>query len=903
MKQLYKYTLLILLGLHVSAAFAQKNVVVTGQVMDSKKKALPFVTIQSDDLGLSSYTNDKGFFEFNVDTLRFKSFDLLIKMVGKKTIETRLNTSSGFKDLKFILLDLSLSLDEVQVSEVRKAKSSNSSILFDREAIEQIQAFSLTDILNNLPGKTVTPPKLQSPQNITLRSQATGLHSSNNALGVAIVLDDIQLSNNANMQNRNVGKWGMSSSGIQSRSYGGFDVAFGGIDIREIPSDNIESIEVISGVAPAKYGDLTDGAIIINRQAGRTNYQFNSRINAGATNFSLSKGYSLGKKTGAINLSLNYLFSEEDPSDPIKSYKRLNSGLMWTSYLFKDFKNTLSVDYNTRLDDAKLDPDVGEDYMTFAKSRNLSIANRSNYNFNGAFLKSLSMSVGYSTGYQETYNQRFINNAPKPVADKDTTGLYVGYYTPGSFLSVEHLVGKPTNINGNISLNTALNTGKLLHKISLGTSIYFSENKGQGIIIDPEAPRWANLAYQNDRPYDYESLPTIFNYGLFLQDNFDFNIFNRPLTVNAGIRYDVQNSKANVQPRVNVNYKYSKKLTFSAAFGTSTKAPTLSHRYPGPIYFDLPLLNKYDSKDITKSLFLVYTDKIVPDNSDMVSSKSSQIELGLTYNDNFLNSSVFAYHKASTNGFNNITNYKTYTLPTYTYVLNENGKPGYVENTQTRDWITAYSTSGNDLTSKNMGIEWFVSTKRIKAIETSFSVNTSFSYSTSKTKAISFLKANDSFTTDDYKAWFGVYKPTEVENWALTSKLTTSTHIPKLGFVVSMLTDVFWQTSTRTLDKAYLPIAYLDKNMQRYEIPLFDPNDATYNYLALKSAAEANTKQPFVYANFSLRVAKDISKALRMSVNAYNVFNIRNRYYNTGTTTVVNYTFPVSVSAELSIKF
>jgi ferric enterobactin receptor len=891
------------LGLQVNAAFAQKKILMTGQVMDSQKKPLAFVTIQSDDLSFSTYTNDKGFFEISVDTIRHKSFNLNIRMVGKKTIETFFSSKSNFKNLKFTLLDLNLSLNEIEVSEVRKAKSSNSSILFDRQAIEQIQAFSLTDILNNLPGKTVTPPRLQNPTSITLRSEATGLHALNNALGIAIIMDDIQLSNNANMQNRNVGKFGVASSGIQSRYKGGFDVAFGGLDLREIVVDNIESIEVVSGVAPAKYGDLTDGAVIINRQADATKYQFSSRINDGSTNFSLSKGYPLGKKAGALNFSLNYLFSEEDPSDPIKSYKRVSSGLMWTSYLFKDFKNTLSLDYNTRLDDVKRDPDVGEELMTFAKSRNISISNRSSLNINSQVLKSINMSIGYTKGYQETYNQRLFNNAPKPVADKDTIGMYVGYYTPGTYISVEHLLGKPGNLNGNLSLNGEFTTGHLVHRLSIGTNVYFSDNKGQGVVVDPNLPRWANDGYQNERPYSYDLLPSIFNFGIYVQDNFDFELFNNPFKVNAGLRYDNQNGSVNLQPRINANYSLSKKTTLNLAFGTSSKAPTLSHRYPGPIFFDLPLLNVYNSSDVSKSMFLVYTDKVIPDNSAMVASKSSQIEFGLSYKDSFFDSSIFGYYKTNKDGFSNINNFKTYTTAQYDYVLGPDGVPGYVNNGKIRNWITSYFSSGNSLSSENIGLEWFISTKKVKKIETSFSLNTSFSYSTSKNNTISISKAKDTYITDDYKAWFGVYKPTEVEDYSIVSKLTTSTHIPKLGFVISVLADVFWQSQRRTLHKAYLPIAYLDKNMQRYEIPVYDQNDPTYNYLALQTAATDRSQQPFIYTNISLRVAKDIGKAMRMSVNAYNVFNIRNRYYNNATNTVISYTYPVSVSADLSIKF
>lgn len=848
------------------------------------------------------YTNEEGKFSFNIDPTGFKTLTISFAMVGKAGKDTTITAANFTKAIAITMQELNLRLNEVKIIEERKILSSNSSIVFGRQAIEQIQAFSLADILNNLPGKTITPPNLQNPLNITLRGEATGIHSLNNSLGVSIILDDIQQSNNANMQNRSVGKFGMVGSGISSKNFGSFDVPFGGIDIREIPADNIESIEVISGVAPVKYGDLTDGAVIINQKAGRTKYQFTSRINAATTNFSLSKGFQLPSKAGALNLSLNYLLSEQDPSDPLKSYKRISSGLMWSSNLSKDIKNTLSVNYNTRLDNVKKDPDVGQDYLTYAKSRNLSISNRTAIQINSKLVKSLNMSVGYSAAFQETYNQIYLNGPPAAIADKDTTGIYEGYFAPGNYLSVEHIKGKPENLNGNISLSNDFMTGEIRHNISVGSNIYYAANKGQGVIVDPERPRWENLGYQNERPYDYESLPSVFNYSLYLEDGINFNFFKRRMTATGGIRYDVQNGFGTLQPRINMNYPVTKNFGINAAYGTSTKSPSLSHRYPAPVYYDLPLVNYYTGYTI-ESLFLVYTDKVIIDNSRLKPSKSKQLEFGLNYKNKFLTTSLTGYYKQSTDGFSNLSVPVAYTLNQYDYIYHQGARPDYYPNGKTKTWIAFYNATANDLKSTNLGLEWLISTRKIKSIETSFNLSSAFSYTTSSTAYEQVLKADASKTTDDNLAWFGVFKGAVREDYSLTSKLASTTHIPKIGFVINLRTDIFLQKQGRILNTAYLPIAYLDKNLQRYDIENYDPNDPVYNYLAQTSRKNSVTKQPFVYANLSLSVAKEIGKYIRMSLNANNVFNIRNRYYDPKTDSVTSYTYPVSVGAELSIKF
>lgn len=874
-----------------------------GKVVDEKKRPIGFAIVNIINLQRITYTDSLGVFSFNIPVkTNLQTLDLKITYVGKKSIDVSIPINNINQIQTFQLVDLSLTLNEVEVNQQRLNKNSNSSIVFDRQALEQVQAFSIADVLNNLPGKKIIAPSLQNPNTITLRSEATGIQAMNNSLGVAIIIDDVQQSNNANMQNRNLGKWGIGSP-ISSRSNGSFDVPFSGIDLRDIPVDNIESIEVITGIAPAKYGDLTDGAIIINQQAGKTSYQFNTRINGGSTNFSLTKGYQLDKKWGAINFGLNYLKSNDDPSDKTKIYDRISTNLMWTSYPSKAIKNTFSFSFSTKLDDVKLDPDDGLELMTFSKARNLSISNRTSININNPIAKSLAISMGFSTGYQETYNQRYLNGPPKGISDKDTSGeIYEGYFIPGNYLAIEHIVGKPSNFNGNISLSNEVYTGKLLHQIAFGGNIYYSKNTGQGIIVDPTAPRWANTAYQNDRPYSFESLPDILNYGIYLQDVFKFKLFNKDLNFNTGLRYDVQNSQANVQPRININYKLNKDLKFNIAYGISTKGPTLAHRYPAPTYIDNIILNKYTGY-VIESIFLVHTDKIIADNSHLKSSQSNQFEMGFTLNNKFFNHSVFGYFKENSNGFSNNTVYKGYVLPEYDYTYVQGAKPIVTPNGKTSKRYVGINTVGNDLNSKNYGIEWGISTQKIKAIQTSFNINTSFNYSIYKNLAERTVPTSQSNIESGKIAWFGVYPANEYSDWNLMSKISVITHIPKLGFVVNLLADISWQESHKTLADSHLPIAYLDKDMNRYEIPSFDRNNPEYGYLNLSTAANSKTKLPFSYMNLSLRISKEIKQKIRLSVNAYNFLNLRYRYYNPDNNTVTTYSYPTSVGAELSIKF
>ncbi|RZK78885.1 MAG: TonB-dependent receptor [Pedobacter sp.] len=874
-----------------------------GRVIDNNNQPVEFATVLLKNFDRVTYTDSIGQFSFTIpNKFNGTSLDLKIAQVGKKTIEPTISILELKQLIVFKLTDLSLELSEVEINQVRKIQNSNSSIVFDRQALEQSQAFSLTDILNNLPGKKIAPPALQSPQNITLRTEATGIQAMNNSFGVAIIIDDIQLSNNANMQNRNVGKWGVGGSTISSARYGSFDVPFSGLDIRDIPIDNIESIEVISGVAPAKYGDLTAGAVILNRQAGKTPFQFATRINGASTNASLSKGFQINKKWGAINYNVNYLRSNDDPSDKTKIYDRVSGGAMWTSYLFHNTKNTLSFDFGNRIDHARLDPDDGFEIMTFAKSRNFSISDRLAINLNGSVAKSINMSVSYSNSYSESYNQRYLNTTPKGITDKDTTGYYEGYFIPGNFLSVEHIKGNPINVNGNISLSNEVYTGKLLHNITIGGNIYAAQNNGRGVIVDPSKPRWANTAYQNDRPYDYESLPNIFNYGMFLQDNFKLNIYDRYLSINAGLRHDVQNAQATLQPRVNISYALSKEVDITAAYGLSTKGPSLAHRYPAPSFIDLIVVNSGNG-NVNESTLLVYTDKFIQNNTNLKSSRSNQVELGLRVNKPMFSTSIFGYYKTDKDGFSDITAYRTYAIPEFVVTPIPGSKPILTPKGTYSNRYVGVHTIGNDLNSKNIGLEWSISSKKIKAIETSINLNNSFSYSYYKNNSNRTIPVSQLYIDQGKKPWFGIYPPNEFIDWNFMTKISTTTHIPELGFVVNLLSDISWQNIRKNLSNNRIPFAYLDRNLVRTDIPVFDSNNDEYNFLALTSGQESRTILPFPVANLSARISKEIKKKMTLSVNAYNIFNVKTRYYNPATNTLTIYSTPTSVGAELSIKF
>lgn len=85
-----------------------------------------------------------------------------------------------------------------------------------------------------------------------------------------------------------------STAGVKS-------TANSGVDLRNIPTSNIESVEVITGVPSAKYGNLTSGTVLVKRKAGYT--PLNIRFNTTPTSYQggISRGMNMGRKWGFLN--------------------------------------------------------------------------------------------------------------------------------------------------------------------------------------------------------------------------------------------------------------------------------------------------------------------------------------------------------------------------------------------------------------------------------------------------------------------------------------------------------------------------------------------------------------------------------------------------------------------------
>ena len=176
--------------------------------------------------------------QYAIEDVSPGKYDVSVQLFGYETIDSTVFIKGNLR-LDFTLLESNLRLKEVTVvAQASKAGDATASLI-SRQAIDHSQTSSLADIMQLLPGVELSNPNLSSTRTISLRSaDATAM----NSLGTAIIVDGAPLSNNANMEGITASMSGTSTTIAGSASSTAGALPNSGIDVRQLSTDNIESV-------------------------------------------------------------------------------------------------------------------------------------------------------------------------------------------------------------------------------------------------------------------------------------------------------------------------------------------------------------------------------------------------------------------------------------------------------------------------------------------------------------------------------------------------------------------------------------------------------------------------------------------------------------------------------------
>ena len=918
--------LIIVCALGVSEANAQEKVTVSGTITDADNQApILYANITFPELALGTTSNEKG--EFVIHSVPVGTYKFSVTNIGYKeysyTISLKQNINMNIK-----LQQQSLGLQEVTVT-AEQSTSGTTSSKIKSEAINHVQASSLKDIMQLVPGNLLLNPNLGDPGQLSIREIET---DANSALGTAVIVDDIPITNDGNMQRS-----------IESVNYL-TSVAGRGVDVRSVSVDNIESITVDVGIPSAEHGNLTSGAVRIKTKSGGSPYNIKVKADPKTKQAFISKGYLLGNDKGVVNVDMDVAHSYAQIYKKTNLYDRYNLSTKYSQTFFRE-KNPLNIegklDFSYNIDGNEWDPDMIAQEKAYSKETGIMGKLSASWMLDKSFLSSLSLDLSYSMDWQTGFEKTLESSSSGPSFYSTATanGENQIYYTPSSYYSEVTYDGNPYNFYAKLKGSLFKKTGVFTHKGLFGAEWRTTGNSGDGRLYDTTRP----ASGLGTRPRPFTDIPALNQFSLFAEDKIMTNIGSTGLEMTLGLRMDnIQpaspfstDGSIAVDPRINVKYnilnrknnKLFKDFSLRFGYGKTTKAPTLTHLYPDRDYNDVIGFDYYPN------LIVSTTSVVDTRNYDLKPAKSNKYEAGLDFQIGQVKTRFTGFYEEHRGGFIDDRvyypmDYRHYNvLPAglspyyvqndgvyYKDVNNNAVKVGYTNEVK----FANYEQYRNASARIKRGLEYTIDFGKIKALQTSFMVTGAWLKTESYTEdapywnRINYTSYASGVSKDEsYAVKFKNKDGFGLVSERLNTNISIINHIPKLKMIVSLTTQIIWyEKDWRKIysdDKFYslselrsylgntnlfsaeqegtyyyrLPVSYkMYDNVEH----IYAPGDFAQSLHQLAIDKELNYRfgensWPTLFM-CNINISKDITKQIKLAFYANNFLNIRPRHLN-----------------------
>lgn len=897
----------------VLAQVKSNSIAFKGRVLESEtNKPLDGVSVVLPQYSLWAITDEDG--SFSIPNTPIGETTLTISLLGYVPLEQKVSIGAANSTNKFYLELSSLRLKDVEVTARSKTEGATPVTNISRSAIDHIQATSLADVLNLLPGSVPANQSLGNTSTVGLRNytddQMTGGSLAKesykmSSMGTSIIVDNAPISNNSNLQ---------ATSTANGSTAGFSSVAGTGLDLRQISTDNIESVDVIQGIASVQYGDATSGAVIVRSKAGKSPLQVRFKINPNVTQTSVNAGHSLGGTNGNINYSLDYAHSLRKESEAGATYDRYTGKVLYSNTFFKKLKANFSFDFTSAQDKTKQDQnDIDLGVKKHSNSYSYRFNTNGSYLVNGSWLKSILYTFSTSYTKQDSYYQSItkaaeniystamqdntIVSASPNLALYDVNGNQItntvgrdenayAYSTKDSYLAAYNIEGKEWNTFASLKTVFAKEFGISNHRLLLGGDFKSEGNRGEGKTFDLKNPP-VSSNNSGIRERSYKDIPFLQTYGFYAEENLRLNLNEHEFEMQLGVRLDKQREiKAEVSPRLNASYEVLKNTLFvRGGYGEIVKSASLLFLYPEYAYFDL--LNYTDkATNINNPQYVMTTRVVDTRNYDLKLAKNKKAELGFNwiFGRNSLTASFFK--ESMKNGYSFDKNYIPMMYSKYT----NDGTGLAYDNVNSRNVYLAYSKPSNSLRQETKGFNLDLNIGRIDAVRTSFILSGGYIETETSNSAQTQYIRSDDFNSKYIGLYDAGYE--KYNRKRFSTNLRVVHNIPELGFVASLSVVTTWVNKyykVQTNDS--IPTSFI--SIADNNIHSFNPDDANkseYSSIVKKDLLNNNRflpeKLPLLWC-FNLNLTKEIGKNLSVSFFANNLFSSKPRYRKKGTDTVV----------------
>lgn len=566
MKQLRQFLLMILLLVSADVMTAQQNRAlfsISGKVVDAKTgEPVIGAAVNVEDTGIWAISDENG--TFFLPDIRPGDYAVQFSCLG--FVDKRLSfvVKKDIPNLTIKLDQNTLALNSVVVTAERDKEGMNTSLKFGANALNHLQMSNVTDISALLPGGKTVNPDLTTDNAVSLRSG--GLAAGNAAFGTALEVDGVRVGNNA--------------------SFGSMK----GTGTRNISTENVQSIEVITGVPSAEYGDLNSGMVRINTRKGLTPWNITFAVNPRTYQASASKGIDLMKNRGVLNVSAEWTRATQKLSSPYTSYTRRGFSASYSN----TFKNVLKFEAGATGNiggmNTKNDPDAYKG--TWSKVRdNVLRANTSlTWLLRKSWITNLKLDASVNYNDNRSQDHAYGSSASMlPAVHSELAGYYLADRLPVSYFSDKVIDSKELDYAASLKYEWFKKSGKRLSKLKAGVQWKANGNVGEG-----EYYKDSSVAANGYRPRPYSQYPFMHNVAAYIEEDYTFPIGKTSLQISAGLRLenlfvkdtDYKNVSS-LSPRFNAKWKISDNLSIRGGWGVSEKLPSFYILYPVQKYRDI----------------------------------------------------------------------------------------------------------------------------------------------------------------------------------------------------------------------------------------------------------------------------------------------------------------------------
>ncbi|MBO4757428.1 MAG: TonB-dependent receptor, partial [Bacteroidales bacterium] len=553
---------LLALSAAVWSSAAPASYTVSGRVLDAAGDIPLLGAAVSLDGGLWAVTDAEG--RFSIKGVQSGKYTLTASCLGYVDTPMEVEVKSDVTGLVIRMQEHSLALKEVVVTAQNPKDGVGTSHTLGRDALNHLQLSSMTDMAALLPGGKTSNPDLTSGSAFSLRSG--GSSAANAAFGTALEVDGVRLGNNA-----------------------GFG-AMSGVDTRSISVDNVESVEVITGVPSAEYGDLNSGMVRIHTRKGRTPLNVSFTVNPRTWQTSVSKGVDLQEGRGVLNLGAEWARATRKLVSPYESYTRRGISLAYSNTFAKVLRFEAGVSGNIGGMDSEDDPDAfsGE----FSKVRdNTFRANTSlTWLINSPWATNLALDASVNFADNLSHDRRFNTfGSNQPAVHAESEGYWLADRLPLTYYSDQIVDSKELDFSASLKYTLNRRWNEWRSNTKAGVQWKANGNVGAGEYYEDPA-----LAANGYRPRPYTDYPFMHNVSFYAEEDFTMPLGGTRLQLVAGLRFEnvfvagtEYEDMNTLSPRVNAKWSLSDKFSIRGGWGITEKLPSFYILYPKQEYRDI----------------------------------------------------------------------------------------------------------------------------------------------------------------------------------------------------------------------------------------------------------------------------------------------------------------------------